>query len=87
MLDHCQTDGFIRSKTFSVSAGVRKNYFIYHAIFHCIMKNCGKLSVTGADLGGGGGGDVPFSQGFDPLPTQRVPPLILFRNPFLADRP
>ena len=27
-------------------------------------------------LGGGGGRRLP--QGFDPLPTQRVPPLILF---------
>ena len=30
--------------------------------------------------GGGGGGRTPFSQGFDPLPTQRVPPLILFQK-------
>ena len=45
MLDHCQTDGFIRSKIFSVSAGLRKNYFIHHAIFHCIMKYWEKISV------------------------------------------
>ena len=27
---------------------------------------------------GGGGAYVPYPQGFDPLPTQRVPPLVLF---------
>ena len=27
---------------------------------------------------GGGGVRTPFPQGFDPLPTQRVPPLMLF---------
>ena len=32
---------------------------------------------AGADLEGGGG-RTPLPQGFDPLPTQRVPPLILF---------
>ena len=39
---------------------------------------------SGADLGGGGGGggaDALSPQGFDPLPTQRVPPLVLLRNP------
>ena len=36
---------------------------------------------AGADLGGGGGGGrTPTPQGFDPLPTQRVPPLILFQK-------
>ena len=37
---------------------------------------------TGADLGRGGGWGCgrPFSQGFDPLPTQSVPPLILFQK-------
>ena len=42
----------------------------------------------GADLGGRGGGGgggwtppPPFSsQGFDTLPTQRVPPLVLFKK-------
>ena len=29
--------------------------------------------------GGGGGADAP-PQGFDPLPTQRVPPLMLFQK-------
>ena len=47
------------------------------------------LIKSGADLGGRGGGGrtPPPPQGFDPLPTQRVRPLILFRNPSLADRP
>ena len=36
-------------------------------------------SIAGADLGGGGG-RTPFPQGIDPLPTQRVPPLILFKK-------
>ena len=38
---------------------------------------------TGADLEGGGGGGKrtpPLPHGFDPLPTQRVPPLILFQK-------
>ena len=39
---------------------------------------------SGADLGGGGGGGGGGAdaspQGFDPLPTQRVPPLILFQK-------
>ena len=38
--------------------------------------------MSGADLGGGGGGgyvaDTPTPQGFDPLPTQRVPPFDTF---------
>ena len=34
----------------------------------------------GGFRGGGGGGDAPPPQGFDPLPTQRVPPLILFQK-------
>ena len=38
----------------------------------------------GADLGGAGGGGgvgrLPFPQGFEPLPTQRVPPLVLFKK-------
>ena len=41
------------------------------------------LLIQGADLGGGGGGGggrPPFSQGFDTLPTQRVPPLVLFKK-------
>ena len=29
---------------------------------------------------GGGGGRPPPPQGFDPLPTQRVPPLVLFKK-------
>ena len=43
-----------------------------------------KPLTTGADLGEGGGGggrgQTPFTQGFDPVPTQRVPPLILFKK-------
>ena len=40
----------------------------------------------GADLGGWGGlADASSFQGFNPLPTQRVPPLVLLRNPVLAD--
>ena len=40
---------------------------------------------AGADLGGGGaGGRTPPLQGFDPLPTQRVPPLILFQKSFFG---
>ena len=35
---------------------------------------------SGADLGGGGVGRPPPPQGFDILPTQRVPPLILFQK-------
>ena len=35
---------------------------------------------SGADLGGGRGADAPPPQGFDTLPTQRVPPLILFQK-------
>ena len=34
----------------------------------------------GADLGGAGCGGRLLPQGFDPLPTQRVPPLILFQK-------
>ena len=30
--------------------------------------------------GGAGGRPLPSPQGFDPLPTQRVPPLILFKK-------
>ena len=37
------------------------------------------LSRGGFRGGGGGGGDAP-PQGFDPLPTQRVPPLVLFKK-------
>ena len=36
------------------------------------------IRPAGADLGEGGA-DAP-SQGFDPLPTQRVPPLVLFKK-------
>ena len=39
---------------------------------------------AGADLGGGGGGVVghsPSSQGFDSLPTQRVPLCTILRYP------
>ena len=40
---------------------------------------------SGADLGGGRGGGrppppPPLPQGFEPLPTQRVPPLVLFKK-------
>ena len=38
----------------------------------------------GADLGGGAGGADAPPQGFDPLPTQRVPPLILFQKSIFA---
>ena len=42
---------------------------------------------TGADLGGadlgGGAADAP-PQGFDTLPTQRVPPLVLFKKPIFG---
>ena len=40
------------------------------------------LVRPGADLGGGGGGGGgrPPPQGFEPLPTQRVPPLALFKK-------
>ena len=34
---------------------------------------------------GGGGVDAFLSQGFDPLPTQRVPLWTIMRYPFLAD--
>ena len=34
----------------------------------------------GGFRGGRGGADAPSPQGFDPLPTQRVPPLILFQK-------
>ena len=39
----------------------------------------GRIWGGGADLGGGGGRKPP-SQGFDPLPTLRVPPLVLFKK-------
>ena len=35
----------------------------------------GVLKCRGGFGGGGGGDGRFFSQGFDPLPTQRVPPL------------
>ena len=48
------------------------------------MRQRNSIKYSGADLGGGGGGgggaDAPLPQGFDPLPTQRVPPLILFQK-------
>ena len=34
-------------------------------------------AFSGADVGGG---RAPPPQGFDPLPTQRVPPLVLFKK-------
>ena len=35
----------------------------------------------------GGGGGRPFLQGFDPMPTQRVPPLVLFKKSIFGDGP
>ena len=34
-----------------------------------------------------GGGRTPFPQGFDPLPTQRVPLCTILRHPFLVTYP
>ena len=51
----------------------------------------GLLSGAGAGAGEGAGrgvgADAFSTQGFDPLPTQRVAPLVLSRNPDLADQP
>ena len=41
---------------------------------------------TIADLGGGAGADTPL-QRFDPLPTQRVPPLYYFEIFIVGDGP
>ena len=38
-------------------------------------------------LGGGGGGDCPSFQGFDPLPNQRVPLCTVLRYPFWMINP
>ena len=45
----------------------------------CEVGEIPPYASSGADLGGAGGADAP-PQGFDPLPTQRVPPLILFQK-------
>ena len=37
-------------------------------------------------MGGGGGADVSFQE-FDPLPTQRFPPLYFFEIPIFGDGP
>ena len=42
---------------------------------------------SGADLGGGRGLADASSQGFDPMPTQRVPPLLLFKKSIFGDGP
>ena len=42
------------------------------------------MFYSGADLGGGGGGLPSFPQGFEPLPTRRVPPLYYFEISLLS---
>ena len=42
------------------------------------------VNKSGADLGGG---EAPPPQGFDPLPTQRVPLRTILRYPFLMMDP
>ena len=38
------------------------------------------MDLEGGGVGGGGGGAEAFLQRFDPLPTQRVPSLVLFKK-------
>ena len=47
------------------------------------------MMIRGGFGGGGGraGGGRLFPQGFDPLPTQRVPPWVLFRKSMFGDGP
>ena len=56
--------------------------FIRKVLMQYIWNN--KDKGAGADLGGGlwggGGGRTPSPQEFEPLPTQRVPPLVLFKK-------
>ena len=57
-----------------------------------MKRNSGVESIsTPADIGGGGGGRTyafPSGlQGFDPLPTQRVPLCTILRYPFLVMDP
>ena len=42
------------------------------------MSNLKTEPTAGVDIGGGGGVMTLSPQGFDPLPTQRVPPLYYF---------
>ena len=52
----------------------------YHEEFFSQINYMQTVKVTGADLGkAGGGADAP-PQGFDPLPTQMVPILVLFQK-------
>ena len=55
-----------------------------HALASLVkLRHMSTLLNTGADLGGGRGGRTPPPpppQGFEPLPTQRVPPLVLFKK-------
>ena len=58
------------------------------AIFLVLFFGEMSFGISGGFRGGGGGADAPPPpQGFDPLPTQRVPLWYSLRNPFLADRP
>ena len=43
-------------------------------------KDENKAELTRGGFRGGGGRTPPSPQGFDPLPTRRVPPLILFQK-------
>ena len=75
------------SGTVSVSHSNRLSFSYPRQLNETIMLM--KQTITfqaGADLGGAGS-DAPFPQGFDPLLTQRVPPLVLLGNPVLANQP
>ena len=72
---------------FQYSCEKHEFYFFYYLIIfkeYWRHKSC--KFVTFDTIGFGGGGRTPPSQGFDPLPTRRVPPLYTFlRYSFLAD--
>ena len=61
----------------------KKKFFIF---LNLIFQNVLNLFVTRSWFRGGAGADASL-QGFDPLPTQRVPPLYYFEKFIFGDGP
>ena len=66
-----------RTRTLEI---LSKTDWIFKMIVHQYQIASTSSGFRGGGGGGGGGADAPFPRGFDPLPTQRVPPLGLFKK-------